>query len=121
MQSLYVCREHELGEGHARTFSWRSPSGWWGEGFIIRFRGQLYAYLNQCPHQPLTLDYGDGEFFDAEKQLLVCRNHGALFEPATGKCVAGPGAGASLKPLQTRLTDGCVYVELPPEEDVELE
>jgi len=120
MESLCVCPDQELCEGHARTFSWRSPSGWWGEGFVIRYGGQLHAYLNQCPHQPLTLDYGDAEFFDSQTQLLVCRNHGAMFEPATGKCISGPCAGASLTPLRTWVTAGYIYVQLPTDDDVDL-
>jgi protease-4 len=44
---------------------------------------------------------------------LACSTHGAIFEPDTGKCVAGPCRGASLEPMQVREREGQVFVEEP--------
>jgi len=41
---------------------------------------------------------------------LVCSTHGALFEPGTGYCVAGPCRGASLERLDVRERDGRVVL-----------
>ncbi|MGC8840588.1 MAG: Rieske (2Fe-2S) protein [Candidatus Sumerlaeaceae bacterium] len=100
-------------DGATKTFSFRDASGYMLDGFAIRFAGKVHAYLNRCPHLPLSLDYGDGEFFDEDKQWLVCRNHGAIFEPATGKCVAGPCCGAHLRRLNVRVVGDVVAIEAP--------
>ncbi len=78
--------------------------------FAVRFEGQVYAYLNRCAHLMLQLDYGNGEFFDADGEYFVCANHGAMFEPATGLCINGPCYGASLIPLAVQERDGKVML-----------
>jgi nitrite reductase/ring-hydroxylating ferredoxin subunit len=109
-------------EGQARSFAFRDQYGLLAEGFVIRRGGKLYAYRNQCRHQPLTLDYGDGEFFTEDNAYLLCRNHGALFQPETGLCIAGPCTGASLFPMVVREIEARVEVLLPdPADEVELE
>lgn len=64
--------------------------------FAVRFAGRVHAYVNRCPHQGTELDWQPGEFFDLSGTYLVCATHGALFDPASGLCVAGPCRGASL-------------------------
>jgi nitrite reductase/ring-hydroxylating ferredoxin subunit len=83
-------------------------------GFAIRFRGEVRAYVNRCPHMGTELDWQPGEFFGGMPDCglyLVCSTHGALFEPLTGKCVAGPCRGASLEPLQVREREGRITVD----------
>jgi nitrite reductase/ring-hydroxylating ferredoxin subunit len=89
-------------------------------GFAIRHRGTVRAYVNRCPHMGTELDWQPGEFFDFAGLYLVCSTHGALFQPATGFCVAGPCRGASLEPLQVREREGLILVEdsVPPEQNV---
>jgi nitrite reductase/ring-hydroxylating ferredoxin subunit len=71
-------------------------------GFAIRYDGQVHAYANDCAHRAVELDWLPGAFFDAAGAHLVCSMHGALYEPHTGRCVAGPCAGASLARLPVR-------------------
>lgn len=116
---LTVTTSQELSEGKTAVFTFRDPaSGLLIEGFVIRFEGRLHAYQNQCRHQPLTLDYGDGSFLTDDGRYLLCRNHGALFEPGTGRCVAGPCLNASLYPIAVAEEDGRIIVDLPRAEDV---
>jgi nitrite reductase/ring-hydroxylating ferredoxin subunit len=68
--------------------------------FAVRFRGRIHAYVNLCAHRELELDWPPGEFFDASGTLLVCSVHGAMYDPESGRCVAGPCAGATLAKLQ---------------------
>jgi nitrite reductase/ring-hydroxylating ferredoxin subunit len=107
-----------LQEGHSAGFTFRDECGMLADGFVVRHHGELMAYRNQCPHQPLSLDYGDGDFFTEDGALLLCRNHGALFDPASGRCVEGPCYGAHLLPLPVREKDGTVTVEIPPADAV---
>ena len=58
--------------------------------FVIRHGGIAYAYLNQCAHLHLELDWERGEFFDIDAEYIVCANHGAMFEPSSGECINGP-------------------------------
>lgn len=66
-------------------------------GFVVRFGGKVYAYVNQCAHVPVELDWNHGEFFDFTRQYLICAVHGAHFRPETGFCVAGPCHGRKLR------------------------
>lgn len=66
------------------------------EAFLLRFRGELRAFLNECPHFTLELDLGDGHFFDISIQRIYCKNHAALFHADTGVCETGPCLGRSL-------------------------
>ena len=83
------------------------------KGFAVRYRGRAFAYVNQCPHAGTELDWQPGEFFDFARLYLVCSTHGALFEPGTGKCVAGTCRGATLEPLAIREEGGVVFLEHP--------
>jgi nitrite reductase/ring-hydroxylating ferredoxin subunit len=61
--------------------------------FVIRHQGQARGYLNRCAHVAMELDWQPGEFFDFDRQFLVCATHGALYEPSSGTCAGGPCAG----------------------------
>jgi nitrite reductase/ring-hydroxylating ferredoxin subunit len=62
-------------------------------GFVVRHRGVLRAYLNRCSHVAMELDWQPGRVFDSEGVWLMCATHGALYEPASGRCAGGPCAG----------------------------
>ena len=79
-------------------------------GFAIRTAGVVCAYVNRCPHMGTELDWEPGEFFDIARLYLVCSTHGAMFEPGTGYCVAGPCRGASLERLEVREGDGRIVL-----------
>lgn len=70
------------------------------EAFLVRFGERIFAYRNQCRHISLSLDWMENEFFDKSERLLMCRNHGALFEPESGLCIDGPCRGSSLFPVE---------------------
>lgn len=80
------------------------------EAFLLRYEGELLAYLNECPHWAVELDLGDGHFFDDELQRIYCKNHGALFVPPEGKCETGPCLGRTLTRLEIRLEGEDVWV-----------
>jgi nitrite reductase/ring-hydroxylating ferredoxin subunit len=106
-----IAAEGDLAEGRTRKFRFQ-VDGIAREGFVARFQGQLVAYENVCRHHPLPLDYGDGRFFTPEGDHFICQTHGAVYEPLTGKCVQGPCAGASLKPLPLEVIDGVVWLRM---------
>ena len=78
--------------------------------FVVRFDGLPRAFLNQCGHVPVELDWQEGEFFDDSRLYLICSTHGALYHPASGHCVAGRCAGRGLIPVPVVERDGCVFL-----------
>lgn len=81
-------------------------------GFVVRFKGRVYAYVNQCAHVPVELDWQQGEFFTPTKDYLICATHGAHYVPNTGECVMGPCKGKQLKPMQVVEKDQKIVVDL---------
>ena len=73
--------------------------GEFSTGFVIRYEGKAHAYVNQCAHVPVELDWNEGQFFTVNKDYLICATHGAHYEPSTGHCVFGPCKGQSLQSL----------------------
>ena len=65
--------------------------------FAVKKDGQIYVYVNACPHIGIPLEFQPDEFLDMEKRFIQCANHGALFEIETGDCIAGPCAGQALQ------------------------
>lgn len=105
-----ICASEALAEGgRGVRFALRAQGGA-EKGFAIRSCGAVRAYVNRCPHLGTELDWQPGEFFDVAGLYLVCSTHGAMFEPGTGYCVAGPCRGASLERLQVRECDGRVLL-----------
>jgi nitrite reductase/ring-hydroxylating ferredoxin subunit len=116
-----ICPSGALAEGGTGVrFALRSLGGV-EKGFAVRHRGKACAYVNTCPHLGTDLDWQPGEFFEAAGLYLVCSTHGALFEPGSGFCIAGPCRGASLQPLEIRERDGQVFLlnDNPPSTDPE--
>jgi nitrite reductase/ring-hydroxylating ferredoxin subunit len=119
-----ICPSLALAEGGRGVRFALGPETPGGEekGFAIRHAGRVRAYVNRCPHMGTELDWQPGEFFDMAGLYLVCATHGALFEPGTGSCIAGPCRGAALEPLATREANGQVFlindaaIATPPDE-----
>ena len=80
-------------------------------GFLVRYGDDFRAYRNRCAHLRLELDLNPGLFFDIDERFLLCSTHAALFDPADGRCVAGPCAGRFLEPLAMRVNAGTITVE----------
>jgi len=78
--------------------------------FVVRHCATAQAYVNRCPHTGTELDWQPGEFFEESGLYLICSTHGALFEPGSGYCVAGPCRGATLERVAIREGDGEVIL-----------
>ena len=81
-------------------------------GFVVRYLGKPYAYINQCAHIPVELDWKAGEFFTQEKDYIICATHGAQYQPDTGHCVAGPCKGKKLKPLMVEEVNNTIIINI---------
>lgn len=65
--------------------------------FAVRFNGQVHAYLNQCTHVAMELDWQPNRVFDASGQWLLCASHGAAYAPDSGVCAGGPCRGGLVR------------------------
>jgi len=81
-------------------------------GFVVRFDHQVYAYVNQCAHVPIELDWNEGDFFDLGKDYLLCATHGAHYQPQTGHCVMGPCKGKRLQKLKVSEENGNILLDI---------
>lgn len=81
-------------------------------GFAIRFHEQAYAYINQCAHVSVELDWNEGDFFTAQQDFLICSTHGAHYRPDNGFCVMGPCKGKSLKPIALIEQNGEIIINI---------
>jgi nitrite reductase/ring-hydroxylating ferredoxin subunit len=104
-----------LAEGESKAFSYER-GGRTLEGFLLRLASGIFAYANVCPHWDVDLDLGFGDFYAAELDRIVCKNHGALFMPQTGECVAGPCAGMSLERFEVTVEGEDAVVDVSPTE-----
>lgn len=108
-----ICRSEQLpeaGEGIRFELAWQGETE---PAFLVRWRGQVRAYLNRCGHIPVELDYQPGRFFDFSYQYLVCATHGALYDPATGVCAGGRCNGVGLVPIPVTERDGGIFLPAP--------
>ncbi|NBP07650.1 MAG: hypothetical protein EBU76_04090, partial [Gammaproteobacteria bacterium] len=65
--------------------------------------GGVRAYENTCPHAGHPLELLPHRFLTADRKFIQCSSHGALFDPVSGSCVAGPCPGRKLRPLAVAL------------------
>jgi nitrite reductase/ring-hydroxylating ferredoxin subunit len=96
-ERIALCRSDDLVDGGlAVPFDvvYQGQSCW---AFAVRFEGQAHAYLNRCAHVAMEMDFQPNRFFDTTGRWLICATHGALYQPATGRCMSGPCRRALVK------------------------
>jgi nitrite reductase/ring-hydroxylating ferredoxin subunit len=107
-----IAAVHELKPGSVKKF-WLICQKYRLDGFLINDHGNFHAYVNRCRHMPTPLDFVRDEFLSDDRRYLMCYTHGALYEFATGLCIAGPCQGESLYRLPVRVEGGEVLVGCP--------
>lgn len=83
-------------EGRPAVFSFVRRGQTLG-GLVVLTAAGPRAFVNRCPHVPYALDFGDGDVL--HEGAIVCANHGARFDPVSGRCVWGPARGRGLEVL----------------------
>jgi nitrite reductase/ring-hydroxylating ferredoxin subunit len=78
------------------------------EIFVVRQGGDVYAYINSCPHIGTPLEFRPDQFLTRDRTEILCSTHGARFEIATGRCIAGPCRGKSLAPVAVTVLEGWI-------------
>ena len=96
-ESIALCNSSELQDsGEAVPFDvvFRGQTC---RAFAIRYNGKSHAYVNQCAHVAMEMDYQPNRFFDSSGHWLICATHGAMYNPASGACMGGPCRGGLQK------------------------
>jgi nitrite reductase/ring-hydroxylating ferredoxin subunit len=110
-----VCAVDDIERGDAKPFS-LSRINEAGESrpfpiVIVRTHANAYlGYVNSCPHEGIWLNFGEGDFFTADRTFLKCGRHGSVFEIETGLCIDGPCRERSLEPIALAVVDGDVCI-----------
>ena len=69
----------------------------------------ISVFINHCPHAGAPLNMFGDRFLDMPGKHLICRTHGALFDPLSGICVRGPCKGQALRPVAHTIKNGGIY------------
>lgn len=110
MTEQRLCDVDEIADGDAKAMVAR-VDGKQRNIFIVRRNGEVFAYLNWCPHAQDFIDQIPGQFFNKNKTLIRCGKHGAVFAIEDGRCVGGPAEGQSLVSLEVGMKDGGIYLD----------
>ena len=102
-----LCLLEDLPEGSTKGFDLDGTPV-----FAVHHAGKVHVYRNHCPHLGIPLEWVPDQFLDVTGTLLQCASHGALFLIESGRCVAGPCTGQSLKKLLSEVVDGEVRIVL---------
>ncbi len=102
----------ELAEGTSHKFV-LDGAGRELECFVVRYAGRLHAFVNECRHVPMTMDWVENQFFTEDGAYLLCPTHGAMYLPDSGECIAGPACGKSLFRVPLVERDGAVWALCP--------
>lgn len=76
--------------------------------FAVRRDGNIYLYLNRCPHLGVQLNWMEDKFLDLDGVFIQCFTHGALFSVDSGECVSGPCLGDKLESIPFEINDGLI-------------
>jgi nitrite reductase/ring-hydroxylating ferredoxin subunit len=107
-KSVFLCHSVDLQDsGVAVAFDVRYFSQSCA-AFVVRYGGQVYAYLNRCSHVPMEMDYQPNQFFDSTGHWLMCATHGAMYSPQGGQCRMGPCRSGLIK-IEVSEADGQVH------------
>jgi nitrite reductase/ring-hydroxylating ferredoxin subunit len=99
-----ICNKKEIRDRMGKSFPLMRR---WTDGklrpwdvFVARLGKEYHAYVNECPHQHVRLDWEKNNFYEPNYlKVLMCGKHGAQFDPETGVCISGPCEGARLEKI----------------------
>lgn len=100
-----ICPASELANGQYRKLTMLFE-GREEECLLLRFNGQVYAYINRCVHMPRRLDGEEARIFDDTGRFLRCSMHGIVYTPQTGASVSAMCEGEQLRAIAVYEHDG---------------
>jgi len=79
--------------------------------FIQKHHKGVSAYINCCPHAGTPLNLFSDNFMNLEETHMICRTHGALFDPVDGLCSLGPCKGRYLRQIAIHLDGDAIVAD----------
>jgi nitrite reductase/ring-hydroxylating ferredoxin subunit len=113
-ESRVLCRLEEIEDPASRAFTVGSGN-WPLRGFIVKRAGQVYAYVNRCPHAGHPLNWQPDQFLSSTRTLILCCSHGAQFMIESGMCIVGPCRGQALTRIAVHVEDGKIVLDEDPD------
>jgi nitrite reductase/ring-hydroxylating ferredoxin subunit len=110
--AILIARRDELRPGQTKKFLLEC-GGREVEAFLLNHAGSFHAYVNQCRHVPMNMDWVENQFFSEDGCHVLCATHGALYEPDSGECVAGPPLGKRLIRVPLAFAGEEIYASCP--------
>lgn len=107
---IRLCGLDELADPGSREFSF-GTGDWPLEFFVVRSAGDVFGFVNRCPHAGHALNWQRDRFLTREQDLILCNSHGARFRITDGACVSGPCPGASLESITVRVVEGQIVAD----------
>lgn len=77
---------------------------------LLEKAGEVFAYINECPHLKIPLDWDNDVFLDSDGDLIQCATHGALFTIENGECIYGPCLGQHLTSVNISISNEKIYL-----------
>ncbi len=76
---------------------------------IQYIKGEVYTYINVCPHARTPLNMNNEKFLDLTGSQLLCKTHGARFRITDGQCTDGPCKGESLQAVAITVAGDYIF------------
>lgn len=105
-----LCFLDDIDDGSAKEFSYSCGNDI-HDIFIQRRGGEIFGYVNICPHVGTPLNMDEGQFMEKSGRYLMCHTHGALFQLDDGLCVAGPCNGARLQSVLLKIEGKRIIIQ----------
>ena len=77
--------------------------------FIQKSGDEIRVFENRCPHAGTPLNLFGDRFMDMEGRYIICRTHGAKFDPLSGECLLGPCKKQFLREVAVKIANGHIY------------
>jgi len=105
---IQLCHIDEIPRESTRGFS-TDKTGASEEVFIVNQQGNMFGYINRCPHTGAPLEWMPDQFLSLDGETIQCSLHGARFTIDEGHCIQGPCAGQGLTPIKLETRDNVIY------------
>ncbi|WP_374765116.1 Rieske (2Fe-2S) protein [Yunchengibacter salinarum] len=104
-----LCHLSDLPDHGGRALAFRDHGGAELRLLVQRLNGTIRVFENRCPHVGTPLNLFGERFLNSDGTALICRTHGALFDPLSGRCVQGPCKGDFLREVAVTERNGALY------------
>lgn len=108
-----ICQRADLDA--TGSFGFTLGDGDWPlRGFVVLGAGgAIRAWVNRCPHAGHRLELRPHDFMTVDRRFIMCRSHGALFDPDHGHCIAGPCPGRRLQQIAVQVCAETITIAPP--------